>query len=59
MSFVAVRGLLRYFYSNLKVNYENYPYLLQEEIENRRHKKKRFDETELWLLLFCLLQAQK
>ena len=56
---VETQDPLWYVFCLIQVSYDNYPYLLLEEIENRRAKKKRFDETELWLLLYCLLDAQK
>jgi hypothetical protein len=56
---VATQDPFWYVFCLCQVSYDNYPYLLLEEIENRRAKKKRFDETELWLLLYCLLDAQK
>lgn len=43
----------------LQLSFENYPYLLSEEISNRRGKHTKFEETELWYLLFVLCAAQQ
>lgn len=43
----------------LTLEYPNYPYLLAEELENRRGKKKAFQENELWYLLYALVSAKK
>ena len=40
-----------------KVFYENYPYLFQEEIENRIEMNKHFEEEELWYLLYSLTSS--
>lgn len=42
----------------MQINYQNYPYLLVEEIYNRRGLKSKFLETELWGLLFGLVSAR-
>lgn len=41
-----------------QLDYPNYPYLLTEEIYNRRGKKSRFTEVELWFLLWGLAKAR-
>ena len=33
--------------------------MLSEEIHNRRGKKKRFEECEIWYLLYALACAKK
>lgn len=43
----------------MQINYENYPYLLVEEIYNRKGLKGRFTETELWGLLFALAEGRR
>lgn len=43
----------------LTLDFPYYPYLLTEEIESRVGKKKLFDESELWYLLYALMQAKK
>ena len=43
----------------LTLDFPDYPYLLTEEIESRAGKKKLFDESELWYLLFALISAKK
>lgn len=43
----------------LQLSFENYPYLLSEEIYNRRGRHSKFEETELWYLLFVLCAAQQ
>lgn len=42
----------------IQLDFDNYPYLLTDEIYNRKGKKSRFEEWELWYLLFCLSAAQ-
>lgn len=42
-----------------QTTFENYPYLLLEEIYNRKGLKGRFAETELWFLLFSLVEARR
>ena len=42
----------------IQVDYDNYPYLLTEEIYNRRGKKTRFSEVEVWFLLWGLAKAR-
>lgn len=42
-----------------QIFFQNYPYLLIEEIYNRRGLKSRFSETEIWFLLFSLAEARK
>ena len=34
-----------------QVKYENYPYLLTQEIENRQEKNRKLQEDELWYLV--------
>lgn len=41
-----------------QLDYPNNPYLLTEEIYNRRGKKSRFTEVELWFLLWGLAKAR-
>jgi hypothetical protein len=43
----------------MQLNYPNYPYLLAEEIYNRKGLKGRFTETELWGLLFALSEGRR
>ena len=43
----------------MKITYENYPYLLIEEIHNRRGLKGKFNETEIWFLLLSLAEARR
>lgn len=40
-----------------QIEYDNYPYLLSEELENRFKIKKHFSEPEIWYLLFSLCRA--
>ncbi len=46
-------------YLLMQVAYDNYPYLLIEEIYNRKGLKGRFAETEIWFLLFSLIEGRK
>lgn len=41
-----------------QIAYDNYPYLLTEEIYNRKGKKSRFTEVEIWFLLWGLSKAR-
>ena len=43
----------------IQVEYENYPYLLTEEIYNRKGKKSRFTEVEMWFLLYSIGKARE
>ena len=45
--------------ASIQIDFNNYPYLLTEEIYNRRGKKSKFTEQELWYLLFSLVAAKK
>ena len=45
-------------YLFIKINYQNYPYLLTEEIYDRRGKKTRSQEVEIWFLLYSLVRAR-
>lgn len=45
-------------YFSTQLNYDNYAYLLTDEIYNRKGKKDKFQEWELWYLLFTLSAAQ-
>lgn len=40
-----------------KILYENYPYLLTDEISNRKGLNKLFDESEIWYLLYTAVSA--
>ena len=42
---------------SIQVDYHNYPYLLTEQIYDRRGKKSRFSEVEIWFLLYSLIRA--
>ena len=42
-----------------QIDYQNYSYLLTEEIYNRKGKKTIFTEVELWFLLYSLSQARE
>ena len=44
-------------YLSIQLDYENYPYLLTEQIHDRRGKNSRFSEVELWFLLYSLVRA--
>lgn len=39
------------------MDYDNYPYLLHDEIETRNETKKYFNEAELWYLFYGLASA--
>jgi serine/threonine protein kinase len=40
------------------ITYENFPYLLSDEIRNRKElSNKLFEENELWYLIYTLLSA--
>ena len=41
-----------------QISYDNYSYLLSDEINNRVAKKTKFHEPEIWMLLHALLQAR-
>lgn len=41
----------------IQIDFDNYPYLLNEELDNRRKENNYFTETELWYLLYGLLCA--
>lgn len=43
----------------IQLNYDNYSYLLTEQIYNRSGRKGKFEEWELWYLLYTLLSAQQ
>jgi serine/threonine protein kinase len=42
-----------------QIYYENYPYLFEEEIENRVSMDKHFEEEELWYLLYSLVTTAR
>ena len=42
----------------IQIDYENFPYLLTEEIYNRKGKKTRFSEVEVWYLLWGLSKGK-
>lgn len=52
-------GTLSVYLEIMQIFFQNYPYLLIEEIYNRRGLKSRFSETEIWFLLFSLIEARK
>ena len=41
------------------MQFENYPYLFSEELDNRIRMGKHFDEEELWYLLYTLVTASR
>lgn len=41
-----------------QINFDNYAYLLTDEIYNRKGKRTKFQEWELWYLLYTLSAAQ-
>jgi hypothetical protein len=41
-----------------QIDYENFPYLLTEEIYDRRGKRSRFTEVDVWYLLYSLVRAR-
>lgn len=41
----------------MKIDYDNYPYILADELENRRAVNRYFSEPELWYLLYSLVTA--
>lgn len=43
---------------SIQVNYDNYPYLLLEEIYHRKGIKTKFSEEDIWFLLFALIEAR-
>ena len=43
----------------LKIYYENYPYLFEEELENRIQMNKHFEEEELWYLVYSLVSSAR
>lgn len=45
--------------ASTQIDYQNYSYLLTEEIYNRKGKKTRFTEVELWFLIYSLSQARQ
>lgn len=45
--------------ASTQIDYQNYSYLLTEEIYNRKGKKTRFTEVELWFLMYSLSQARQ
>ena len=44
--------------NSIQIDYQNYPYLLTEEIYDRRGKKARFTEVEIWFLLYSMVRAR-
>ena len=42
-----------------QLNFDNYSYLLTEEIQNRCGRKSKFEEWELWSLLLGLSSGQQ
>jgi serine/threonine protein kinase len=40
-----------------QLTYENYPFVLDTEIRNRRRLNRPFLETEMWYLLYNLVRA--
>jgi predicted double-glycine peptidase len=43
----------------MQLTFDNYSYLLTEEIYNRHGRKAKFEEPELWYLLLVLSAAQQ
>lgn len=43
----------------IQLTYDNHPYLLAEEIYNKKGLKGRFTEQEIWGLLLGLAEAHK
>ena len=54
-----VRSCYGMFLFIFKLNFPYFPYLLLEEIYNRLGKKTRFEETDLWYLLYSLAAAKE
>ena len=42
----------------MQLQFEDFPYLLTEEIYHRKGRKSQFEEQELWYLLYCLCMAK-
>lgn len=40
-----------------QIDFDNYPYVLADELRNRRKIGKYFDEPEVWYLLYSLITA--
>lgn len=43
---------------SMQIDYHNYPYLLTEEIYDRRGKKTRSQEVQIWFLLYSMVRAR-
>ena len=57
-AFVDLLALLMYAVDLIQVLFENFPYVLSDEIGNRASlKQKYFDQPELWYLIYTLLSA--
>lgn len=46
-------------YSSLTVMYDCFPYVLMDEIENRRKIDGTFEEDQIWYLIWVLADASK
>lgn len=47
---------LSYFLS-MQIDYDNYQYVLVDELKNRQKIKHYFEELELWYLIYSLVSA--
>ena len=41
----------------IEIDFDNYPYLLKEEVENRKPTHQHFSETEMWYLVYGLVSV--